>query len=71
MAHSEPDPTSADPLVSQPPAEADPLDPIAATEPTELPQKKPNWFVRFFGGTSKASAGPAGPTQQSGGTPAP
>ena len=48
-----------------------PLDPVSATEPTEMPEKKRPWWMRILKGTGAVSAGPAGPAQQSGGTPAP
>jgi len=71
MAHTDPDhaPEEIDLPPMTNPADPSLLDPVAASEPTEMPTKRPNWLVRFFSRTNKASGGPAGPTEQTGGMP--
>ncbi|NLF05244.1 MAG: hypothetical protein GX593_09645 [Actinomycetales bacterium] len=72
MAHIDPDRTEPTPTpLDRPALDRPTLDPVAASEPTPMPQKKRSWWSRFFRGTGAVAGNPAGPAQQTGGTPAP
>lgn len=74
MSHVDPDHTADSPAPAHavsPLEPAAPLDPVAQSQPAPMPRQERPWWKRFFKGTGAVAGNPAGPAQQTGGTPAP
>ncbi len=70
MAHREPDHEQHENTPDES-TEAGILDPVAASEPAEPDEQSESWVTRLVTGPGAVSGGPAGPAQQTGGTPGP